>query len=72
MGLRADAFRVALLSYADNKRLYASSKSRWNDFHEGLQLVMDNCVSRGTGGAYLVPRKLARFHGPSIHRHKIL
>ncbi|CAD6584008.1 MAG: hypothetical protein ASARMPRED_001576 [Alectoria sarmentosa] len=48
-------FRVALLSYADKTRLYASSKSRWTDFSEALELVMQNCVRQGTGGAYLVP-----------------
>lgn len=53
-----DEFRVALLSYAGRDRVYASSKSRWNDFNEGLGLVMETCVRQGTGGAYLVPRKL--------------
>ncbi|KAF6236900.1 hypothetical protein HO173_005191 [Letharia columbiana] len=48
-------FRVALLSYAGPQRIYASSKSRWTDFGEALQLVMRDCVSQGTGGAYLVP-----------------
>ena len=52
----ADGFRVALLSYADSQRIYASSKSRWIDFGEALGLVMENCVSQGFGGAYLVPR----------------
>ncbi|KAL9073104.1 MAG: hypothetical protein Q9161_003158 [Pseudevernia consocians] len=50
-----NAFRVALLSYADPQRLYSSSKSRWIDFSDALGLVMDNCVRQGTGGAYLVP-----------------
>ncbi|KAL9130934.1 MAG: hypothetical protein Q9175_006890 [Cornicularia normoerica] len=48
-------FRVALLSYADTTRIYASSKSRWTDFNTGLELVMRNCVGQGTGGAYLIP-----------------
>ena len=61
----ADAFRVALLSYADPQRLYSSSKSRWIDFSNALELVMDNCVRQGTGGAYLVPREL-----PSISSQK--
>lgn len=53
-----DAFRVALLSYAEPQRVYASSKSRWSDFHEGLGLLMEKCVNQGSGGAYLVPREL--------------
>lgn len=48
-------FRVALLSYAAPARIYASSKSRWIDFGEALELVMEKCVRQGTGGAYLVP-----------------
>ena len=39
------------------RRVYSSSKSRWQDFGETLQLLLDTCVSKGTGGAYLVPRK---------------
>lgn len=61
----ADEFRVALLSYADSRRLYSSSKSRWTDFNEALGQLMENCVRQGTGGAYLVPRKL-----PSISQKK--
>ena len=54
----ADAFRVALLSYAVPARIYASSKSRWDDFNNALSLVWENCVKQGSGGAYLVPRML--------------
>lgn len=63
---RLDEFRVALLSYATPERIYASSKSRWTDFSEALELVMEKCVRQGTGGAYLVPRKLP----PSISRKR--
>ncbi len=52
-------FRIALLSYRDAVRTYSSSKSRWSDFGDALDLLMQQCVSQGTGGAYLVPRKLA-------------
>lgn len=69
-----DQFRVALLSYATSQpalRIYSSSKSRWVDFHEGLQKLMTDCVSQGTGGAYLVPRKplpsLPFPHSPTSH-----
>ncbi|CAF9923075.1 hypothetical protein IMSHALPRED_005845 [Imshaugia aleurites] len=50
-----NAFRVALLSYAVPERIYASSKSRWDDFNNALSLVWENCVKQGSGGAYLVP-----------------
>ena len=40
------------------RRVYSSSKSRWQDFGEALQLLLDTCISKGTGGAYLIPRKL--------------
>lgn len=40
------------------ERIYASSKSRWDDFNNALSLVWENCVKQGSGGAYLVPRKL--------------
>lgn len=53
-----DEFRVALLSYATPTRLYSSSKSRWQDFNKALGLLMEVCVRQGSGGAYLVPRKL--------------
>ncbi|KAL6717808.1 hypothetical protein ACLMJK_003893 [Lecanora helva] len=36
-------------------RVYSSSKSRWADFHVALELLMTNCVHKGSGGAYLVP-----------------
>lgn len=55
--INVDEFRVALLSYAAPARIYASSKSRWIDFGEALELVMEKCVRQGTGGAYLVPRR---------------
>lgn len=61
-----DEFRVALLSYADTSRTYASSKSRWTDFAEALGLVMQKCVSQGSGGAYLVPRTASPLPPPSI------
>ncbi len=54
-----DDFRIALLSYATAEpttRIYSSSKSRWADFHEALGKLMSECVSKGSGGAWLVPR----------------
>ena len=45
------------MSYKDSQRIYSSCKSSWREFKEGLDLVMEKCVSKGTGGAYLVPRK---------------
>lgn len=55
-----DNLRVALLSYATNEptpRIYASSESRWSDFHTALGGLLDDCVvAQGSGGAYLLPR----------------
>ncbi|KAL8640713.1 MAG: hypothetical protein Q9226_008715 [Calogaya cf. arnoldii] len=50
-------FRVALMTYAqsDPARVYASSKSKWADVHDALGRLMNECVNRGVGGAYLVP-----------------
>lgn len=53
----ADNFRLALLSYRDQRRVYSSSKSRWLDFYAGLNILMNKCVTQGVGGAALVPRK---------------
>ena len=57
--LPQDDFRIALLSYATDKpslRVYSSSKSRWYDFHVTLNKLMTECVAKGSGGAWLVPR----------------
>ena len=64
----SDNFRLALLSYSQDKpakRLYSSSKSRWVDFHQALEGLMTECVSKGSGGAYLVPRA---YHAGSTTR----
>ncbi|KAL8865118.1 MAG: hypothetical protein Q9174_007060, partial [Haloplaca sp. 1 TL-2023] len=49
-------FRLALMTYAqsDPPRVYASSKSRWADIHNALGRLMNDCVRKGLGGAYLV------------------
>ncbi|KAL9632698.1 MAG: hypothetical protein Q9204_003688 [Flavoplaca sp. TL-2023a] len=49
-------FRVALMTYAQSSpaRVYASSKSRWADVHHALSRLMNDCVNKGSGGAYLV------------------
>jgi len=55
-----DGFRLALLSYATTSpatRVFASSKSSWYMIDEAKQNLMENCVSKGSGGAILVPRE---------------
>lgn len=50
------------MSYATSQpafRIYSSSKSRWSDFHEALDGLLTECVTKGTGGAYLIPRTLS-------------
>ncbi|KAL8992587.1 MAG: hypothetical protein Q9169_006985 [Polycauliona sp. 2 TL-2023] len=49
-------FRVALMTYAQSAppRVYSSSKSRWADVHNALGRLMNECVNKGVGGAYLV------------------